>query len=221
MDVIAQGSVKARGRGRPFADTTPDREEIMAISLRHFAADGYEGTSLRTIARDAGVDVATVSRLYGSKLELWKAVVDRLARQMAAMQEGIDTLWRVDLPAGARLETALRHYVRAHAEMPELLRFFADELARPGARRGHVIERLWQPHRAAFLPILRAAAGEGALVGNDPEMVLLMLVGAIGLPLALPMPDADAPVPVARLEEALVTLCLGGRRQTDRERERP
>src|SRR3546814_11656920 len=78
-----------RKRGRPTRDLAPDKSEIVRAALAAFARDGFDGTNLRRIAAEAGVDVALISRHFGPKLDLWKAVVDELARRMAAAQSEI------------------------------------------------------------------------------------------------------------------------------------
>jgi len=60
-----------RRPGRP--DT---RAEILAAARARFAAQGYEGTSLRAVATDAGVDAALVVHYFGTKGNLFIAAVD-------------------------------------------------------------------------------------------------------------------------------------------------
>lgn len=43
------------------------RADILSAARRRFAAEGYEGTTLRAIAADVGVDAALVIRYFGSK----------------------------------------------------------------------------------------------------------------------------------------------------------
>jgi AcrR family transcriptional regulator len=66
------GSNGLRGAGRtgrrPGASTT--RAEILAAARKSFAKHGYDATSLRGVAAEAGVDPALVRRFFGSKEEL-------------------------------------------------------------------------------------------------------------------------------------------------------
>lgn len=63
------------------AETRPgprDRRGVLAartleVARRHFAERGYAGTSIRGIARDAGVDPGLVHHYYGSKDDLLDA----------------------------------------------------------------------------------------------------------------------------------------------------
>jgi len=49
------------------------RAAILAAARERFAADGYEGATIRAIAAGAGIDPALVMRYYGSKEKLFAA----------------------------------------------------------------------------------------------------------------------------------------------------
>jgi AcrR family transcriptional regulator len=52
------------------------RAEILAAARRAFAERGYDGVSIRAVARGAGVDPALVHRFYGSKEALFIAAME-------------------------------------------------------------------------------------------------------------------------------------------------
>lgn len=79
------------GRTRNAAAT---RQAILIAATRRFLQDSYECVGLRDIARDAGVDVALVSRYFGSKEELFQEVL-RGDREGKLPLDGNST----DLPA--------------------------------------------------------------------------------------------------------------------------
>jgi len=62
-----------RGR-RPAGSGT--REAIAAAARRQFAELGYPGTTLRSVAAEAGVDTRLVSHYFGSKQQLFAAVLE-------------------------------------------------------------------------------------------------------------------------------------------------
>jgi AcrR family transcriptional regulator len=88
-------ATKERRMGRrPGPSTT--RAEILEAARESFAARGYEGTSLRSVAASAGVDPALVRRFFGSKEDLLTAALrvtldpgERLAGVLAG---DLDTL---------------------------------------------------------------------------------------------------------------------------------
>jgi AcrR family transcriptional regulator len=57
------------------------REEILDAALAEFARHGYHGASTEGIARAAGISQPYVFRLFGTKQELFKAVVARCFRE--------------------------------------------------------------------------------------------------------------------------------------------
>ena len=57
------------------------REEILDAALEVFADHGLHGASTEEIARRAGISQPYVFRLFGTKKELYKAVVARCFRQ--------------------------------------------------------------------------------------------------------------------------------------------
>jgi AcrR family transcriptional regulator len=58
------------------ADT---KEQLITVAERLFAERGFAGTTLRNVVSEAGVNLAAVSYHFGSKEELFRAVVCRFA----------------------------------------------------------------------------------------------------------------------------------------------
>lgn len=54
----------------------PAREAILAAARVRFTDEGYERTTIRAVAADAGMDPSMVMRYYGSKEGLFAAAVD-------------------------------------------------------------------------------------------------------------------------------------------------
>ena len=66
--------MRARTGRRPGESGT--REAILRAAKESFGASGYAGTTIRAVARAAGVDPALVHRFYGSKESLFAATLD-------------------------------------------------------------------------------------------------------------------------------------------------
>ncbi|MBY0551787.1 MAG: TetR/AcrR family transcriptional regulator [Candidatus Obscuribacterales bacterium] len=65
------------------ADT---KTHIIDIAERHFATEGFGGTTLRGIIKEAKVNVAAVAYHFGTKEELYAAVVERFAAPVVSAQ---------------------------------------------------------------------------------------------------------------------------------------
>jgi len=88
-------NVKPRRRGRPAGPTpqgTAARDRLYAIATQLIAARGYEETTLRAIAKEAGVSVGLLYRYFPSKQAIVIALYDELSseygRQAARMPPG-------------------------------------------------------------------------------------------------------------------------------------
>ena len=88
-------NVKARRRARPAGETPQGaaaRARLYSIAMRLIAERGYEATTLRDIAREAGVSVGLLYRYFPNKQAVVLALYDELsadyARQAEAMPQG-------------------------------------------------------------------------------------------------------------------------------------
>ncbi|WP_416486479.1 TetR family transcriptional regulator [Streptomyces sp. CL12] len=67
----------ARRRGRPSrAESAGTRDRILTAAREAFSAHGYDKTSVRQIAKAAGVDSALVHHYFGTKEQVFAAAVE-------------------------------------------------------------------------------------------------------------------------------------------------
>ena len=71
MTAVARAPVTAKPR------TTDKREEVLDIASETFLAKGFDGTSINVMAREAGISKESIYRYFGSKDDLFLAVVER------------------------------------------------------------------------------------------------------------------------------------------------
>ena len=157
----------AGGRGRRPAGSGT-RAAILAAASRAFAEQGYPRTTLRAIARDAGVDTRLVTHYFGSKQDLFLAVVELpfdpaevMPALLAPGREGVGH--RLAAFAVGVLETP-----DARRTMLGLLRAAASEEAAAERVRDLLTARLIGPLAQALggdQPELRAALTAGQIAG--------------------------------------------------------
>jgi AcrR family transcriptional regulator len=114
------------------------REAILAAARARFTEQGYDRTTIRQVASDAGIDPSMVMRYYGNKEGLFAAAVDVdlrlpdlavLPRDEVAgvLARHFVTMWGAD--EGGPLSILLRSAV-THEEAAERLRsVFAGQVA--------------------------------------------------------------------------------------------
>lgn len=93
------------------------RERILAAALEEIAARGLDASSVRTIARDAGVTPAMINYYFGSKRALYETVVAEAQRRLharlaTALAEG---------PTAAGLAAAYFDFLAEDGQMQRLL----------------------------------------------------------------------------------------------------
>jgi AcrR family transcriptional regulator len=128
-----------RGRGRP-PGRSETRGEILAVARRRFLAEGYDRVSLRSIAAEAGVDVALISYHFGSKRGLFGAALALAANPPELLARALDgplnslpeRVARTVLDAWADPATGgqLRTFMRTAIREPDVARLFREMLER-------------------------------------------------------------------------------------------
>ena len=81
-----------RGRGRPrgpSSQSTAKKALLYETALRLFAERGYEQTTLRGIARDAGVSVGLLYRYFPSKLAVVLGLYESLTNAYISQSESM------------------------------------------------------------------------------------------------------------------------------------
>jgi AcrR family transcriptional regulator len=100
-----------RANNGVLVDGRPPRVDLIrAAALRHFAQHGYDAASMRQIAADAGITIAT---LYFHCSTKEKLLFDVLEAQMQGLSDGLDAaLASAGDNWSARLATAIRFHIQ-------------------------------------------------------------------------------------------------------------
>lgn len=124
------------------------REAILAAARRRFSEEGYDGTTVRMVAADAGVDPSMVIRYYGSKDRLFAAAVD--------FDLGLPDIAGVPPPERGRV--LAEHFVRVWESdwgQQNLL-----ILLRSAVSHAEATEGIHAVFTDQVLPLVRAASGD-------------------------------------------------------------
>jgi AcrR family transcriptional regulator len=96
--------VGGTGAGRPQRGRRPGRsgtrEAILAAARRSFARRGYDATTIRAVAADAGVDPALVGHYFGPKDALFAAALELPRVPSEALSDALEA---PDAELGARI----------------------------------------------------------------------------------------------------------------------
>jgi len=171
-----------RSPGRPRGGDSDCRDRLLAAAMSAFAGSGYEGASLRAIALAAGFDVSMVAHYFGSKAELWLAVVDEAAGRMrAAHAETAAKLYAPGVSTAQRLRQGVEFLFDQIASDPRLASLVLREASGEGERAACVEARLIRPALAFYRPLWEEAMREGVFGESDPVVTHAAMIGAIAL----------------------------------------
>ena len=136
------------------------REKIMDVAEHCFAHRGIATSSIRTIVKEAGVNLGAVTYHFGSKDDL---IIEIFKRRMLPMtQERLDMLESAREKAGDRplslravLEAIIVPQRRVARKYPEYIEFLSRMRAYPNPRFHEVIDSEFNPIFQVFNKALR------------------------------------------------------------------
>ncbi len=82
--------------------------EILQVAEKLFAEKGFDGTSVRDIAKIATINVAMVSYYFGSKEKLLEALV---LHRISSMRLHLETLYQEDISPILKMEKLIAYYI--------------------------------------------------------------------------------------------------------------
>ena len=174
-----------RGR-RPGESTT--RDDIATAAKRQFADLGYPGTTIRSIAREAGVDPRLVAHYFGTKQDLFMAVFDLPIEPEQVLEQTLADTRTTGTPFGYAFARQVVRLLRT----PEFAQA-ASGMLRAAATEPAAAELISVFVRHRIIGPLLARIGReneplrGVLAGSQVAgLVLAMLVVRVD-----PLPEAD------------------------------
>jgi AcrR family transcriptional regulator len=174
---MAEGA-SVRRRGRPALGQSPvSEDEVLETAFDAFATYGYDGVSLRTLARSLGVSHNLLHQKYGSKRALWYAAVDHgfgpfVSTLTAEHNTPADTLERL-----RNFLNAFAHYSAAH---PNLLRLINAEASTPSERLDYICDRFIVPVHNQLMPTYRKLVADGTLRPVSLGTLFFMITSGSG-----------------------------------------
>lgn len=163
----------------PFRGRNADRsrEAILDAAEDLFAERGFDATSLSEVGTRAGLSRATPGYFFGSKAELYRAVLDRaFAEVREAVRSGRQRVLAGQHAPEAVLAGAVRDYYDFLAARPNFVRLMEREALGNGPD-GHDVA----PRMAAGQEALAAISEELGLGSADSQETAHLLLSIVAL----------------------------------------
>lgn len=153
--------VVRRGPGRPGkCEKRLAPHTVLEQALAAFAGQGYDAVSLRKLSADLGMGHTFVSDRYGSKEELWKAVVEHAMSEWLAVVNV--ALTSDDRDDAERLVGSVRALHRAAAGSSHFARLI-DQEARTESPRLAYLHEMLQPVNETLKSLFERMVADGRL----------------------------------------------------------
>lgn len=170
-------------------DAERSRRAILAAAERLFAERGFDAASLAEIGEEAGVSRGTPSYFFGSKEELYRAVLERMALDRSArLEPAFRPLveWAEAREPAEPLRAVLGRSVGDYLEFLRERPSYVDIIEREALAGGHRLREAEVESTVmedAFAALRRRARAHG-LRGFDPDEVIMCLIALAYLPVA-------------------------------------
>ncbi len=167
----------AASRGSAKSDQI--RSKIIDVALRHFSQYGFEGTSLRSVSRDAGTSHPLVLYHFDSKDALWQAT---MAESVGAYSRSIVALFEEhkDETADVILRRFIERFVKMSAERPEVHRILTMASTQDTLRINWLVESYLRDHFDLVVSCIRQGQRDGTVRECDPARLYYHIIGSAG-----------------------------------------
>ena len=180
---------------------------MLDAAFRTFADRGYEGTTLRELAKELGVSHNLINVRFGTKEDLWRRAVDaRVARIGLPLFDAFDA---PGLDEEARLRELMLRFCRWAAENGDFAALSYVEGRRATWRNDYIVDAYIQPFKQRLDALLAAAAAKRAVHPISSSALLALLVQGVGFYFAsTPMLErlgVDAEISPEKIERQVAT----------------
>lgn len=156
------------------------RENLLRLAARIFSAQGYSGTTMRSIAQQAGIETASIYYHFPSKEDLVDevmeigatAIIQHMTERVEALGDGATAEERFRAAVLGQMAGMVKHgeYTLASSSLIEQL---PEKVRERQSKRRESYQKLW----AGLLEDLRA---EGRLRGDvDLHLARMFILGSV------------------------------------------
>jgi TetR/AcrR family transcriptional regulator len=170
----------SRRRGRPRADALHAVPEarVLDLAFHTFARRGYEGTTLRSLAKQLGVSHNLLNVRFGTKSSLWRRAVDaRVARAAPPVYAAFDA---PGLDDEARLKQFVHRFCRWAQENPELVGITNVECRHASWRLDYIVDGYLLPFKQRLDALMKGVATIRPVRPLSTPALMSLLVQGVG-----------------------------------------
>ena len=182
-------SKKAIRVGRQTAEEAQKtKNDILNGAFELFSTKGFDSTSIRQIGNHAGVSHSTIQHHFGSKLDIWFAIVDRHnAAYLADLNQALEQSKPTALDNLNLFKNAVAVLINTLFEHPKMLRLICMEYDVNNERSQYLTRNLMPTHQHISKLFTAAKKESKRLEIYNEDTFLIVLLGLVSSPILFPI----------------------------------
>lgn len=164
--------------GKSVNDST--KELLIQAAKKLFAAQGFEGTAVKDIADEAGVNVSLVSYYFGGKEALYHTCIELFGRERLKVAGQILKPPKSKEEMQVRLEMFMESFFQCHLDEPDLIKIIHRALENQSVAVKDIFENTF---KKAFEKLVEfyAIAQQNKLISShkSPRILAGIFYGAL------------------------------------------
>ncbi len=140
---------------------------VLAAAVRNFTERGYHGTSMRDIARDADVTVASIYHHFPSKQEVLQEIMVQVLSDVISQTR--TALLAADRDPAGQLSALVRAWVLFHADRQAEAQIGASEIRSLDTVGRKLVVTLRDEQERMFADVIERGVAEGAFATKYPK----------------------------------------------------
>ncbi len=163
-----------------IADESFEKKEvILDVAERLFSKNGFSGTSIRELAKEAGINIAMVSYYFGSKENLYLAVMER---KVVLIRQHLAEAFPNGGNAWDKLYYIIDRYVDRMVDNRNFMNLAFSEMAASG-HEGMIdfFAKRLADNQTALKGLIEEGVAQGAFREIDPQFVIMSMIGPLKL----------------------------------------
>lgn len=152
--------------------------EILEVAEKLFAEEGFDGTSVRKIAKLANINIAMISYYFGSKEKLLESIV---AHRIGKMGLHLENLLNENIAPISKIEKTIEFYIHQVNENKHIHQIINHEVANKKRQINFDSFTILKKNNLKFVESIVKEGQEQGLFRNDVNVALLspLIIGSL------------------------------------------
>jgi len=154
----------------PMTEFNEKQIEILQVAERLFAEEGFDGTSIRTIAKEASVNIAMISYYFGSKEKLLESLI---LYRISGAKIQLENIFNDNLSTTEKMERLIDLYITRINNNRSLYHILHFEL---GSKKRAMDMKVFTQTKQENLELFRKFIQEGQKEGVFRENINIDMI---------------------------------------------